>query len=143
MQQHGSKYFARRSPLPIPSPLTLTLGMGSMGQNSTFSEHGHVAYQIKENHECSNMVAPQTPLPPTHPITPCPNPGDEWGQWVRIQLFQNMVILHIKLKRIMNAAAWLLCRPPPPPPPPPAPYVLCNNTIRSNILGQKYLKDKG
>ena len=22
-----------------------------------FSEHGHVAYQIKENHECSNMVA--------------------------------------------------------------------------------------
>ena len=32
------------------------LGMGSKVQNSTFSEHGHVAYQIKENHECSNMV---------------------------------------------------------------------------------------
>ena len=30
--------------------------MGSKVQNSTFSEHGHVAYQIKENHECSNMV---------------------------------------------------------------------------------------
>ena len=29
----------------------LTLGLGSIGQNSTFSEHGHVAYQIKSNHE--------------------------------------------------------------------------------------------
>ena len=33
------------------------LGVGSKGQNLTFSEHGHVAYHIKENHECSNMVA--------------------------------------------------------------------------------------
>ena len=24
---------------------------GTIGQNSTFSEHGHVAYQIKWNHE--------------------------------------------------------------------------------------------
>ena len=31
-----------------------TLGMGS---NSTFSEHGNVAYQIQTDHECSNMVA--------------------------------------------------------------------------------------
>ena len=29
----------------------------SKGQNSTFSEHGHVAYQIKGNDECSNMQA--------------------------------------------------------------------------------------
>ena len=35
----------------------VVLGMGLVGQNSTFSEHGHVAYQIKQNHECSNMVA--------------------------------------------------------------------------------------
>ena len=34
-----------------------TLRMGSMGQKSTFSEQSHVAYQIKEYHECSNMVA--------------------------------------------------------------------------------------
>ena len=26
------------------------LRVGSKGQNSTFSEHGHVAYHIKENH---------------------------------------------------------------------------------------------
>ena len=31
--------------------------MGSIGQNSTFSQHGHVAYEIKENHKCSDMVA--------------------------------------------------------------------------------------
>ena len=35
MQQNGGKYFARRPPKP--------------SQNSTFSEHGHVAYQIKWN----------------------------------------------------------------------------------------------
>ena len=44
MQQHCSKYFARRHPPP-------TLGLGSIDRKSTFSEHGHVAYQIKGNHE--------------------------------------------------------------------------------------------
>ena len=33
------------------------IGMGSKGQNSTFSEQCHVAYQIQENHQCSNMAA--------------------------------------------------------------------------------------
>ena len=40
---------------------------GSKGLNSTFSEHGHIAYKIKGNHECSNMVAnilpADSPLP--------------------------------------------------------------------------------
>ena len=57
MQQHGSKYFACR-------PATRTLRMVSIGQNSTFSEHGHVAYQIKENQKCSNMVANILPAGP-------------------------------------------------------------------------------
>ena len=52
MQQRGSKYFARR-----PPPTPLALWMGSVGKKSVFSVHGHVTYQIKENHECSNMVA--------------------------------------------------------------------------------------
>ena len=30
---------------------------GSKGINLTFSEHDHAAYQIIENHKCSNMVA--------------------------------------------------------------------------------------
>ena len=42
--------------------------MRSKGQNSTFSEHGHVAYQIKGNHKCSNIVVN---IFPKHP-----NPGD-------------------------------------------------------------------
>ena len=54
MHQHGSKYFARRS---LPS----YLGEGSNGQNSTLPEHGHIAYQIKGNHKCSNLVANSLP----------------------------------------------------------------------------------
>ena len=44
IQQHGRKYFARIPPPQNPRD-------GQIGQNSTFSEHGHVAYQIKWNHE--------------------------------------------------------------------------------------------
>ena len=63
--------------LADPNPLPPTLGMGSIGQNSIFSEHGHVACQIKENHECSNTVANILPAdPPTPP----------WG-WVNRSIF--------------------------------------------------------
>ena len=48
-------------------PTSLTLGLGSKGPNSTLSEHGHVAYQIKGNHECSNMVANILPADPSDP----------------------------------------------------------------------------
>ena len=60
--------------------------MGSIGQNSTFSEHGHVAYQIKGNHECSNMVAN---ILPTDPLPPLPPPPDHrgWGQKVKMPIF--------------------------------------------------------
>ena len=54
------------------------LGGGSKGQNSTLSEQGHVAYQIKENHKCSNIVAnvlPADPYPPTPTPPPPPDPG--------------------------------------------------------------------
>ena len=43
-------------PQPPPLPLA-TLGVGSIGQNSTCSKHGHVVYQIRWNHGCSNTVA--------------------------------------------------------------------------------------
>ena len=59
MQQHGSKYFARRPLLHPPPP---TLEMGSVGQNRTFSERDHVAYQIKDNYERSNVVANILPV---------------------------------------------------------------------------------
>ena len=60
--------------------------------NLTFAEHDHVAYQIKGNRKCSNMVANILPAAPLSP------------QKVKIQLFQNMVMLHIK--GITNAATW-------------------------------------
>ena len=53
--QHGSKYYARRPPPP-------TLGVKRLKFN--FSEHGHIAYKIKGNHECSNMVANILPAAP-------------------------------------------------------------------------------
>ena len=37
---------------------------GSKGQNSIFSEYGHVAYHIEWNHECSNMVVNILPTDP-------------------------------------------------------------------------------
>ena len=39
-----------------------------------------------------------------HQTTPSPTPG--LGQKVYIQLFQNMVMLHIKLNGFTNAATW-------------------------------------
>ena len=53
------------------TPPPPTLRMGSMGQNSTFLEHGHVAYQIEGNHECSNIIANILPADAQ------PHPGDE------------------------------------------------------------------
>ena len=71
------------APHPIPDPRVKR-------SNLTFAEHDHVAYQIKGNHECSSMVANILPAAPLYP------------QKVKIQLFQNMVMLHIK--GIANAA---------------------------------------
>ena len=42
---------------PPPPPPPLLLGVGSKGQNSTFSEHSHVAFRVKWNRKCSNMQA--------------------------------------------------------------------------------------
>ena len=75
--------------LPAAPPIPLPPTLGGGGQNSTFSENGHVAYQIKGNRECTNMVANICPQPP-----PSPSP-----QKVKIQLFQNMVMLYTKGNR--------------------------------------------
>ena len=38
--------------LPVDPP-----DLGSKGENSTFSKHSHVAYQIKGNDKCNTMQA--------------------------------------------------------------------------------------
>ena len=81
---------------PNPAPDT---GLWSNGQNSTFTEHGHVAYQIKENDKCSNIVANILPADPI--LTPDPVVG---VKRFKIQHFRDMVMLHTKLKGIRNAA---------------------------------------
>ena len=57
------------NPRTHPHP-PLTLGVGSKSQNSTFSEHRHVVFQIKMNHKCTSIVAnilPQTLIPNPQP----------------------------------------------------------------------------
>ena len=58
--------------LPPPDP-----GVVVKMSKLLFSEHGYVAYQIKGNHGCSNMV--------THIMTALP-PPDPGGQTIKIQL---------------------------------------------------------
>ena len=73
MQQHDRKCFAHRSPT---NPLTL--GLGSNCQNFTLSEHGHVAYQIKGNHEIQQHYNRR----------PLPHDPRGWGQTVKFNFFR-------------------------------------------------------
>ena len=65
MKKHGSKYFLPADP---PPP---TVEMGSIDKMSTFSEHGHIAYQIKWDHEIqqhgSKLFWPHTSPSPYDP----------------------------------------------------------------------------
>ena len=65
-----------------------TVGDGFQKVNVHFSEQWHLAYQIKLNYECSNMLANILPAEPT------PDPGV--GFKGQNPFFQNMVMLHIK-----------------------------------------------
>ena len=62
-------------------------------QNSTFSRFRHGTYQIKGIDACCNMIANIFACRP-----PC-NPGG-WGQ---NSIYQNMVILQVKLSGMTNA----------------------------------------
>ena len=76
----------------------MDLGCGGRGQNFTFSEYGHVAYQIKADDAGSNIVAN---------ILPTDTPSTRgWGQKVKLYLFLKVVMLHIKLKLTTLAATW-------------------------------------
>ena len=83
MQQYGSKYLFYLQP---PPPPTMVVG----AQNSTFSEHGHVLYQIKGN-EASVEHHASTYSLLTHTL----------NLWVGLKGKKknlNVVMLHIKLR---------------------------------------------
>ena len=57
--------------MPVPRSMGGLRGWGKRS-NSTFPEHGHGAYQIEVNHECSSMESDifscrPLPTPPTDP----------------------------------------------------------------------------
>ena len=64
--------------------------LGGGGPNSTFSEHGHVAYQIKGNHDCNNMAA--NILQADHHPPPIP-PGPQTN-WLFRPLYRDMKFHH-------------------------------------------------
>ena len=94
MQQHGSKYLPVASP-PPPSPDPEDRVKGRI---LTFSEHGHVAYQIKGNQVCSTMVANILPAVPDLALGV--------GSKGQNSTCSHIVMLHIKLKGITKAATW-------------------------------------
>ena len=76
--------------LPIDT-LPPTLGVGSKGQNSTFSEHDHVVYQIIK---LKGMLNAGTCKHIFCPYTLSRSLG--WGQRSK-DIFLKIVILHFKL----------------------------------------------
>ena len=110
MQQDGIMVANVMPALPPPPP---TLRVRPKGQNSTFLELSNVAYHNKWNLECNNMVANifmQTPPPPLPP------PTLVVGSKGQHSFFQNMVMLHIKLKLVTHVATWKQIFYPHPPP---------------------------
>ena len=76
MQQHGSKYFAC---IPPPPPHTHTPP----------PEHGHVAYQIKGNQECSKMLTNVLPANTYPRIPPPPGGGVKSSKFIFFKHFDH------------------------------------------------------
>ena len=90
-------------------------GVGVKKVKIQLSEHGHIAYQIKGNPECSNMVANILPTDPPPP--PPHNPRDGVNRVV-IQLFSEYghVAYQIKWNHELQQHGSKCFAPRPPPP---------------------------
>ena len=121
MQQHSYVNILPADPRLPHSPR----GWGKKVKIQLFQNMVMLHTKLNGITKCSNMVA--NSLPSDTPPLPHDSRGwcqRAWCQKVRIQL-QNMVMLHINLKGIMNAATRSqLFSPRPPPPPPPLPQTL-------------------
>ena len=102
--------------LPADPQSLPTLGMGSTCQNPIFSEHSHIAYQIKGKHNFSMMVAnilstdPQPPPPPLFSL-----------------FFQNIVMYYCCIYQIKgnHKCSNMVAEPQSPHPTPPPPQLEC------------------
>ena len=72
--------------------------MRSIGQNSIFLEHGHVAYQNKGNHEMQQHGSKSFARRPPSPRT--------LGDGVKRSKLTLSEHGHVVLKGIMNAVTW-------------------------------------
>ena len=73
-------------PSPPPPPEDY-----SIGQKSSFTEHGHVAYQIKES-RMQQLAAHILPADPTKP------PSPDTGDGVKIQLFSEHILVAYQIE---------------------------------------------
>ena len=115
----------------LPTDTPLTQGIGSKGQAIYFSESSHFAYQIKARGQRSNILISQQLRQLSIFFAEILHAGRaaidmkhikldfRLKAWVRvrwvdlgggaeakIKIFQNMVMLHIKLKLTTLAATW-------------------------------------
>ena len=104
LQQHDSKYFAHR---PLPESW---VGV-TRSKFKFLKKLGHVVYQIKWNHECSNVVASILP-PESHPLT------QGIGSKGQLSSFPEChVAYQIKGNQVCsNMVANIFSRRPPPTP---------------------------
>ena len=90
MQQHGSKYFARRPPPLDP-------GGGVKIQLLFFQNMVMLHIKLKGISNEATWYQIFCRIRPSH----------DPGVWkIKIQLLQNIVMLHIEFKGITNAATW-------------------------------------
>ena len=90
MQQHGSKYFARRPPFP---PWPRPQGDGVKWSKFNFFRTWSCCIS---NYRESRMQQHGSKYFARRP----------WGSKGQNSTFQNIIMLHIKLKEITNAARW-------------------------------------
>ena len=105
--------------------------MGSKRQNSTFSEHDHVAYHIKEKHECSNMVANILPAEPSSP--PSPDPGVKRSKFNFSRTWSDCIQNQIE-SQMRNVVAYILPADPLLPPPDPGGGVKMSKLTFQNMV---------
>ena len=112
MQQHGSKYFARRSPTPDPGDWVKRIWSFSISnrRECRMQQHGNKYYALRTTtpphaDPLSTLGCGQKVKIQLFQYLACRR---TWGLMLKGQtfFFQKMVMLHIKFKGMVYAAKW-------------------------------------